>query len=142
MSRPPERSTTLADALSVILTPPQIFYIVTLTLAKSGVILLSKRIFIQRWFQIVCWAMLVVNGCWGLGNALGNLFECLPIPSMWGAVDADVCFDMRGLWISIVTWDVLSDVVMIGLAMPMVWRLNLRMRDKIGLTGIFMLGAM
>lgn len=49
---------------------------------------------------------------------------------------------MTGLWISIVTWDVSTDVFVLGMAIPMVWRLNLKLRDKIMLTGVFMLGAL
>ncbi|RMY90580.1 hypothetical protein D0862_09923 [Hortaea werneckii] len=88
------------------------------------------------------WFFGIVNGCWGLGNILGTIFQCLPIPSMWGQVPAERCFNMTGLWISIVTWDVSTDVFVLGMAIPMVWRLNLKRRDKIMLTGVFMLGAL
>ncbi|KAI7480633.1 hypothetical protein D0860_06989 [Hortaea werneckii] len=119
-----------------------IFWPLTLTLFKTAIILMNKRIFIQKWFQNLCWCALVVNGCWGLGNILGTIFQCLPIPSMWGQVPAERCFNMTGLWISIVTWDVSTDVFVLGMAIPMVWRLNLKRRDKIMLTGVFMLGAL
>ncbi|KAI6813967.1 hypothetical protein KC340_g16310 [Hortaea werneckii] len=119
-----------------------IFWPLTLTLFKTAIILMNKRIFIQKWFQHLCWCALVVNGCWGLGNILGTIFQCLPIPSMWGQVPAERCFNMTGLWISIVTWDVSTDVFVLGMAIPMVWRLNLKLRDKIMLTGVFMLGAL
>ncbi|KAI6897476.1 hypothetical protein KC334_g10290 [Hortaea werneckii] len=119
-----------------------IFWPLTLTLFKTAIILMNKRIFIQKWFQHLCWAALVVNGCWGLGNILGTIFQCLPIPSMWGQVPAERCFNTTGLWISIVTWDVSTDVFVLGMAIPMVWRLNLKLRDKIMLTGVFMLGAL
>ena len=81
-----------------------IFYLLTIALYKTSVILLLRRIFVQRGFQIVCWCMLVVNTCWGLGNLFRydiprlypfiiiwnvNLiipsswtFECLPVEAM------------------------------------------------------------
>lgn len=108
---------------------------------KTSVILLNKRIFIQRGFQIACWIILVVNSCWALGNILGTLFQCLPIPSMWGADIATSCFDMQGLWISIVVWDVSIDVWILAMSVPMVWKLNLRLKEKVMLTGVFTLGA-
>lgn len=140
----------------------QIFYPITLTLFKSAVILLNKRIFIQRWFQILCWCTLTVVCCWGLGNTLGTIFQCLPVSnpresltevsiswltwrqvsSMWGAVPAETCFNMDGHWISLVTWDVSTDVFILAMVIPLIWQLQLKVRDKAMLTGVFMLGAM
>lgn len=48
-----------------------IFYLTTITLYKTSIILLLQRIFVQRGFQIACWCTLLVNTCWGLGNILG-----------------------------------------------------------------------
>lgn len=120
-----------------------IFYPTTLTFFKTSVILLSKRIFVQEGFQQLCWATLIVNGCWGLGNILSTIFQCVPIPIMWGVVPADrgTCWGQNALWISIVTWDVASDVWIMGMAVPMVWKLNLRLKEKAMLTSVFMLGA-
>ena len=42
-----------------------IFWLLTLTLYKLSVILLLKRIFVQRVFQIACWCMIVLTSCWG-----------------------------------------------------------------------------
>jgi hypothetical protein len=52
------------------------------------------------------------------------------------------CFDQNGLWISIVTWDVSSDVAILTLPQPMVWRLNLKVRERALLASMFFLGAM
>lgn len=118
-----------------------IFYPVTIALFKTSVILLNKRIFVQRGFQILCWVTLVINSCWALGNTLGWTLQCFPVSAMWGAVAPTVCFDQKGLWISLTAWDVSSDVFILGMAVPMVWKLNLKTREKIMLTGVFCLGA-
>lgn len=118
-----------------------IFYPITIALFKTSVILLNKRIFVQRGFQILCWVTLVVNGSWAVGNTLGWTLQCLPVSAMWGAVAPTVCFDQKGLWISLTSWDVSSDVFILGMAVPMVWKLNLKTREKAMLTGVFCLGA-
>ena len=76
-----------------------LFYPLTLTLFKTSVILLNKRIFVQDKFQKICWAVLVVNACWGLGNFLGACFQCIPMSTMWGGTDPDdaVCWNQDGL---------------------------------------------
>lgn len=121
-----------------------IFYPVTIALFKTSIILLNKRIFVQRGFQIACWITLVVNSCWALGNILGWIFQCYPIPMMWGAIPASegVCFDQHGIWISLAAWDVLTDAWIMAMVVPMVWGLRMKVREKIMLTGVFFLGAM
>lgn len=52
------------------------------------------------------------------------------------------CFNQNGLWISIVIWDVGSDLAILLLPQPMVWKLNLKRREKFMLTGMFLMGAM
>lgn len=48
-----------------------IFYLLTIMLYKTSVVLLLKRIFVQKEFQKACWCVLTVNICWGLGNIFG-----------------------------------------------------------------------
>lgn len=64
------------------------------------------------------------------------------VSSMWGAVPAETCFNMDGHWISLVTWDVSTDVFILAMVIPLIWQLQLKVRDKAMLTGVFMLGAM
>ena len=49
---------------------------------------------------------------------------------------------MQGLWISMAAWDVSSDVWIIVLPVPFIWKLNLRAGEKVMLSGMFCLGAM
>ena len=121
-----------------------VFYPITIAMFKTSVILLNKRIFVQKGFQKLCWIVLLINTCWALGNWLGMLLQCIPVPIMWGAVPVTQgrCFNQRGLWMSIVAWDVSSDVMILGMAIPMVWKVNLRVKEKIMLSLLFMLGAM
>ena len=62
---------------------------------------------------------------------------------MWGAIPASqgVCFDLSGLWVSLVARDVSSDVWILAMPIPMVWKLNLKRRDTVMLTRVFLLGA-
>lgn len=130
------------------------FYPITLTLFTSSVILLNKRIFIQERFQKACWVVLVVVVCWGAGNAMGNIMQCLPVNTMWGATPSEdaVCWNQNGYCefvelptpvqrtdgrsgISLVSWDISSDVVILTMPLPMIWSLHLKMKEKVMLTG-------
>ncbi|KAH9909597.1 hypothetical protein F4778DRAFT_711975 [Xylariomycetidae sp. FL2044] len=118
-----------------------ILYPVTICLYKSSVILLNKRIFVQKHFQTASWIILIINICWGVGNTLGWIFQCIPIQLMWGDATEGVCWDMDGEWISLVAWNVFTDIAILTMPLPMVWKLNLKTRDKIMLSSVFLLGA-
>lgn len=81
-----------------------IFFPVTSYLYKTSVLLLNKRIFVQKPFQIICWCVFGINTCWFVGNWFALLLECLPIPSMWGAAVATKCIAFDAVWISLVSW--------------------------------------
>lgn len=120
-----------------------IFYPITLLFFKTSVILLSKRIFVQQGFQRLCGATLIINTSWALGNFFSTIFQCVPIPIMWGAIPSTegTCWGQNALWQSIVSWDVTSDVWIMGMSLPMVWKLRLRTEEKAMLTLIFLLGT-
>ena len=133
-----------------------LFFPITLGLFKTSVILLNKRIFIQEGFQKACWVVLIVNACWCIGNFLGAAFQCIPMDTMWGGTPPEeaVCWNQNGLCacaeatamsvadqdlgISLVTWDISSDVVILTMPLPMIWALQLKTKEKIMLTGMIL----
>lgn len=140
-----------------------VFFPITSYLYKTSVLLLNKRIFVQRPFQIVCWCVFAVNTGWFVGNWFALVLQCLPIPSMWGAAVATKCIPFDALWISLVSWSesqrwasldytrvltlvsvlgVSMDIIIVALPIPMIWKLHLKTVDKFLLMGLFLLGAM
>lgn len=81
-----------------------VFFPVTSYLYKTSALLLVKRIFVQKPFQILCWVVFGVNTAWFTGNWFSLVFQCYPIPSMWGAAIATKCIEFNDLWISLVSW--------------------------------------
>lgn len=67
----------------------------------------------------------------------------MPLGANWDrTVPGDKCGHMRGLFISIGTINLVLDVGVIILPMPVLWNLQLAVRKKLGLTAIFGIGAM
>lgn len=76
-----------------------VFWLCTLTLYKVSILFLFNRVFVQRGFKITCWTALIITACWGVGNILGWIFQCLPVSAMWYAADnceeSITCTDAR-----------------------------------------------
>lgn len=57
------------------------------------------------------------------------------------AAVAETYISFNSLWISMVSWSVSMDAIILALPAPMIWRLHLRTAEKLMLMGLFLLGA-
>lgn len=71
------------------------------------------------------------------GNLLTQLFGCTPINKNWGH-----CIVSTRVGLAYGSLNFISDLFIFVLPMPMVWRLQLSRRGKLGVTLVFMSGAM
>lgn len=62
----------------------QIFFLLSLCLAKISVILLIRRLYSPDMFKhlIICDGILVICAIWGLGSILGIAIDCSPLHLM------------------------------------------------------------
>lgn len=118
-------------------------YFTSAVLTKSSLLYLFYRIFgVYVRFQKAlwgAWALLVAYFLVAFILAVGG---CQPASFFWDKDQKGHCIDEVNFfrWNGIV--NMLLDVMVLILPLPMVWRLNLGVRQKLALTGIFMLGAL
>lgn len=92
----------------------------------------------QRFFRGY-FVLLVVYGLW---TFFSSIFTCWPIETYWmfvvGAQGA--CMDKTGLTFSNAAINIATDIVLIAVPMPLLWRLQIPRRQKYVLMGLFCLG--
>ena len=67
----------------------------------------------------------------------------MPLAANWDrTIPGAKCGNMRAVFISVGTINLILDVGVIILPMPVLWNLQLALRKKLGLTAIFGIGAM
>lgn len=119
----------------------QISFTVTLCLAKLSILALYHRIFSRstgKWFRWSLWAIAVYIVLWFIGCFLDFFLECQPLDSMWyGGCGPD-----HATTITIGILDIVSDFAIYLLPQPIVWRLNMSARHKIGVTVLLVLGLL
>jgi hypothetical protein len=126
------------------LVPILIVYEVTVNLAKLSIILFYRRLFPQR---IVRW-MLVATSFVIIGTAVGclvaSLVACRPFSANWGSAadQANYCFDREAFFIWLSFPNLVTDVVMLVLPMPIMWKLNAPIGIRLGLMATFALSAL
>ena len=117
-------------------------YKVSVCLNKVATILLYLRIFISRGFRIAAFITLGIIVSWSIGGVFATIFQCVPIAGSWDrSVDA-TCIDKGKFWVAYAVMNILTDVMVLALPIPVVLTLQLKTREKALLCAMFLLGGL
>jgi hypothetical protein len=121
------------------------FYNLSLILAKLSVLVLFTRIFRLREFLICTYstmAFLVIAGLW---MVLSGFLFCIPVHDFWNVNYKDHtghCLPEGPVWYANAAMQILTDVVILILPMPLLSKLHLPRRQKIGIMLVFGVGVL
>lgn len=122
----------------------QILYFSSAVAIKTSLLLLYYRIFgVVRWFRwllAVAWTIVLLYYVIALFIAI---FECTPVAYYWNkSIAGGTCINQNRFYRWNGVANLLIDFMILSLTLPMVWRLNLEIRQKISLSCIFLLGML
>ncbi|KAF4999555.1 hypothetical protein FDECE_11476 [Fusarium decemcellulare] len=118
-------------------------YIVCGSLAKLALLVFYLRLSPQRWFKIANWASIVFIVGYTVGIFFACIFACKPVAMSWDVTITDgVCINRPSLYIATAVANIFSDVILFCLPIPMVVKLQIPRRQKIGLVVIFGIGSL
>ena len=80
--------------------------------------------------------------CYGIGFILRTFLICRPLSKNWDPATPGVCGDVEASSIAGGITNLALDTLVILLPIPLVWRLQMAIRKKLIVTGIFSLGAL
>ncbi len=117
-------------------------YLVNLFGYKFTILLLYLRLFsVNDKFRYSTWAVMFFVFGYLLSNLLTQIFGCIPIELSWKAVPGH-CINRPQAGLAFGSMNFLSDLFIFVLPMPMVWRLRLSRKDRLGVMLVFMGGGM
>ncbi|TKA79218.1 hypothetical protein B0A55_03966 [Friedmanniomyces simplex] len=120
----------------------QATYFLTATLNKTSILLLYKRTFgVVKRFRQAVYFMLCLTASYLIICILTSLLGCRPISYFWNKDQPGLCFNETQFFRWNGVANLLLDVVVLLLPMPMIWRLQLTIKQKLALSGIFLLGG-
>ncbi|KAE9363383.1 hypothetical protein N431DRAFT_450160 [Stipitochalara longipes BDJ] len=112
--------------------------------SKLSILLLYHRLFgsSSRKFTIALWASGGFVAAWTFAGAMVIIFQCTPVKAAWDPFIPHTCinFDIFLTIISLI--NVFSDVLILCLPLPLLWRLQTTPRRKWQLIGMFMMGSL
>ncbi|KAM0277695.1 hypothetical protein ACHAQH_005638 [Verticillium albo-atrum] len=117
-------------------------YIVGGSLAKISLLIFYFRLSPQRWFRTATWATLFFISGYTIGIFFALVFACNPIAMNYDInVQTGTCINRPSLYIATAVVNIASDIVLFCLPLPIVVKLQVPRRQKLGLLMIFLLGS-
>ncbi|GJC95772.1 integral membrane protein [Colletotrichum higginsianum] len=121
----------------------QTLFAICLGFIKIGITLMLQRIFFVRTFKIAAWITTGLCVCWMFFTILIGIFICQPVAMNWDpTTPGGTCGNQNAAFAAVGYFDLVTDLIILVLPIPMVYKLQLRWPHKIALYVIFGAGAL
>ena len=109
---------------------------------KIGILLFYWRIFPTRTFRAAVVGIAALSVGIFVGNFFTFLLQCIPISMFWDETVEGRCINRNEFYFASAIINVISDVAVLSLPIPVVWGLHTSRRKKFSLSFLFLLGAL
>ena len=120
----------------------EMIYIMAIAFTKYSVLLFYRRLFpsksVLRTLQVVALVVLA----WQIVIIAGYIWECRPVQKAWDTMVPGTCIDLKKLWLGNAIPNSLTDIVIIIIPLPLIWKLHLPRSQRLLLCGVFLTGAL
>ncbi|MCJ1407200.1 hypothetical protein MMC19_001271 [Ptychographa xylographoides] len=128
-------------SLTLSIVAIECMWCVTIVVVKLSILFLYNRIFPQRWFKRSLKVIGVFIIAWAVSAFFGAIFQCVPLAALWDPTVSGVCIRYGDLSLVIGIFNILTDFIILGLPVPLVWQLKISTQRKWLLTATFMMGG-
>ncbi|KAK4125793.1 hypothetical protein N657DRAFT_568058 [Parathielavia appendiculata] len=119
----------------------QITYKAAINLVKCSILLLYLRLFhVVHWFRYSCWALLAAVATYCTASILATIFQCRPIIRALDKDTPGTCIDTAKFWFANAGFSIATDIIILLLPMPLVWKLGVPIAQKLALMAVFTIG--
>ncbi|KAE8368547.1 hypothetical protein BDV27DRAFT_40174 [Aspergillus caelatus] len=116
-------------------------YLGSVNLPKFSILLLYNRLFPTKKMGAIIKFMMVVLGVITIGTIVGASLVCRPFSANWDGPIPGNCGNKKVLYIWASFPNIVTDIILLLLPMPVLWSLNVSPRLKAGLTVTFAVGS-
>lgn len=103
---------------------------------------LYMRVFADHiWFVKACWGLVavVVFACTAFTTA--TIIQCLPMTYIWDRFTTQGhCVNFLAFWYANAIYNITTDIIIVVMVPPIVWYMNMPVREKLGLIVMLCLG--
>lgn len=120
-----------------------LLYSFAIPLPKVVLLLFYIRLFPTPRFKLAVYAVASFIIAWCPAIFFTDMFQCSPVAFAWDkSIKGGRCINMLAFIRYIAVPIVLSDLAVLILPLPMIWQLHMTIRQKLALSGVFLLGSL
>jgi len=128
------------DRQSITIYTVSILHTCAMPAIKAYTLAFYIRIFVSQGFRRVAYVIGAYILCWWISVLLGTILQCIPANPIV-PVGAK-CINVLGFLQAAAVLNVISDVAIVIMPIPMIAKLQMPLRHKLGVIGIFLTGTL
>ena len=109
---------------------------------RLSTLLLYHRIFPVVRLRTILWIIAGFSICYCIVQCSIVIFACRPIRAAWDINVKGTCIPVNIAFMGMGAFNALTDVIIVCLPMPLLWRLHVDKARKVQLCSIFLLGGL
>ncbi|KAI1186875.1 hypothetical protein F5B17DRAFT_401807 [Nemania serpens] len=118
----------------------ELFHILSLNLGKLSALFFYMKLFNSKSVaRVTQWCILAVS-LGTLGLILWQFFFCHPLSKMWEWRGLETCGDRQPLYVAVCVWSIFTDLLVLVVPLPIIWKLKMERTQKIRLSYLFTAG--
>lgn len=116
----------------------EIIYVLCLATTKASMLFFYRRIFSTPAMTKAVDIALGVLAAWTVCFECTCIFSCTPVNGFW--TFQGKCNEFIPMIQSLITTNAIGDLIIMAMPMPLLWSLQMKLTDKIGVMSCFALG--
>ena len=120
----------------------EIIYTLSLVAIKISILQLYRSIFPGRGFIIMTSVVGAGVIAWGIAVILVSILQCNPVRGEWDLTVPATCIPLEHFYLGNAVPNIAMDVIILALPIPNVWALQMSLRQKYVVSGLFLLGGL
>jgi hypothetical protein len=117
-------------------------YVLNLTIIKLSILSMYRRLFPSRTIRVATGVLGGISVTWALSYIVVISLQCMPLQKWWAPGTEGTCLDLFAIYLGNAIPNIFTDVSILALPITQVWRLQVRLWQRIVLIGIFLLGSL
>ena len=119
-----------------------VLYNVAMCLVKISILLQYRRIFSSPVMQWITAGGVVFVAAWTVMIAFLLTLVCMPVAKFWDSTIDGKCLNMLAIWYVMASFNLITDIALFVLPLPVIRSLHLPKRQKYILSLVFGLGLL
>lgn len=121
----------------------EIIYCTSVVFPKLSILAMYRRLFpVKKVYRYSFWFLMFIITANGVSGVFASLFSCQPLAIRWNPAIVGHCINVTYYWRYISLANIISDVAMLVLPLPVIWKLHISLAQKLSLTVLFLTGSL